>query len=153
MGSLSLTYNDWAYRQPSWYKRSELGTRVALFFSSATVAGAFSTFLILSALYPAYVAAGGLLASGIQKMDGVAGKPGWAWIFILEGIFTVLCAVASFWIVQDFPEDAKFLSEPERVWVTRRLQADAQYSAGGEKFRMTSVWRSLKDWKTYLAMG
>jgi hypothetical protein len=86
-------------------------------------------------------------------MDGVAGKPGWAWIFILEGIFTILCAVASFWIVQDFPEDAKFLSEPERVWVTRRLQADAQYSAGGEKFRMNSVWQSLKDWKTYLAMG
>lgn len=26
----------------SWYKRSEMGTRVAVFFSSATVAGAFS---------------------------------------------------------------------------------------------------------------
>jgi hypothetical protein len=56
---------------------------------------------------------GGLLASGIQNMHGVGGRPGWAWIFILEGLFTVLCAVASFWIVQDFPQDAKFLSEEE----------------------------------------
>lgn len=23
-------------------------------------------------------------------MDGIGGKPGWAWIFILEGLFTVL---------------------------------------------------------------
>jgi sugar phosphate permease len=46
-------------------------------------------------------------------MNGVAGKPGWAWIFILEGLFTVLCAVASFWMIQDFPEKAGFLSEGE----------------------------------------
>ncbi|EPQ60546.1 MFS general substrate transporter [Gloeophyllum trabeum ATCC 11539] len=120
-----------------WYKRSELGSRVAVFFSSATVAGAFS----------------GLLAAGIQNMHGVGGKPGWAWIFILEGLFTVLCAVASFWIIQDFPDTAKFLSEPERVWVVRRLQEDQQFSAGGEKFQLRYVWDSLKDVKTWLAMG
>ncbi|THG94934.1 hypothetical protein EW026_g6627 [Hermanssonia centrifuga] len=86
-----------------WYKRSELGTRVAVFFSSATVAGAFS----------------GLLAAAISNMDGVGGKPGWAWIFILEGIFTVLCAIASFWILADFPDSAKFLTETEhwKTWV------------------------------------
>lgn len=37
------------------------------FFSSATIAGAFS----------------GLLAAAIAKMNGIYGKPGWAWIFIL----------------------------------------------------------------------
>jgi hypothetical protein len=25
----------------------------------------------------------GLLAAGIENMDGIGGKPGWAWIFIL----------------------------------------------------------------------
>lgn len=49
-------------------------------------------------------------------MDGIGGKAGWAWIFILEGLFTVLCAIASFGILQDFPETAKFLSETERRW-------------------------------------
>lgn len=57
-----------------WYRRHECGFRMALFFSAATLAGAF----------------GGLLARGISEMDGVAGKPGWAWIFILEGIATLL---------------------------------------------------------------
>lgn len=84
-------------------------------------------------------------------MHGVGGKPGWAWIFILEGLFTVLCAVASFWIVQDFPDTAKFLSEPERVWVVRRLQEDQQFSAGGEKFRFKYIWDTLKDVKTWMA--
>ncbi|TFK88000.1 MFS general substrate transporter [Polyporus arcularius HHB13444] len=120
-----------------WYRRNELGSRVGVFFSSATIAGAFS----------------GLLAAAIAKMDGVGGKPGWAWIFILEGLFTVLCAVASFFILSDFPDTAKFLTETERVWVVRRLQADSKYSAGGESFKAKYVWQSLADWKTWLAMG
>ncbi|KAJ3558531.1 hypothetical protein NM688_g873 [Phlebia brevispora] len=120
-----------------WYKRSELGTRVAAFFTSATVAGAFS----------------GLLAAAISNMDGVGGKPGWSWIFILEGLFTVLCAVASFWILEDFPENAKFLNDAERSWVISRLQDDMKFSAGGEKFKIKYVWQSIKDWKTWVAMG
>lgn len=56
---------------------------------------------------------GGLLAAAISNMHGVGGKPGWAWIFILEGLFTILVGVASFWVVQDFPDTARFLSEEE----------------------------------------
>jgi MFS family permease len=59
---------------------------------------------------------GGLLAVAISNMNGVAGRPGWSWIFILEGLFTVLCAIASFWVIQDFPETAKFLTEAERPY-------------------------------------
>ncbi|KAH7912569.1 major facilitator superfamily domain-containing protein [Hygrophoropsis aurantiaca] len=120
-----------------WYKRSELGMRVAAFFTSATIAGAFS----------------GLLAAAISNMHGIGGKAGWSWIFILEGLFTILCAIASYWIIDDFPETAKFLTDAERVFVIRRLRADMQYSAGGEKFNMKYIWQSLRDWKTYLAMG
>lgn len=57
-----------------WYRRHECGFRMALFFSAATAAGAF----------------GGLLARGISEMDGVAGRDGWAWIFILEGLATLV---------------------------------------------------------------
>ena len=60
---------------------------------------------------------GGLLAAAIHNMDGIGGKPGWAWIFILEGLFTIICAVASFFILQDFPDTAKFLTETEREYV------------------------------------
>lgn len=83
-------------------------------------------------------------------MDGIGGKPGWAWIFILEGLITVLAGIASFWIIQDFPDTAKFLSEEERTVVIRRLQKDDQFSAAGEHLRMKYIWQSLLDWKTWL---
>ncbi|KAK0501593.1 MFS general substrate transporter [Armillaria luteobubalina] len=97
------------YYLSCWYKRSEFGVRAAVFFSAATVSGAF----------------GGLLAAAISNMEGVGGKPAWAWIFILEGLVTVITGVASFWIIQDFPDAAKFLSEKERT----------VYSANGEEFQ------------------
>ncbi|KAF8647935.1 hypothetical protein AX16_006467 [Volvariella volvacea WC 439] len=121
----------------SWYTKAELGSRVAVFFSAATLAGAFS----------------GLLAAAIATMDGIAGKPGWAWIFILEGIVTVVVAIASFWAIHDFPDTATFLSEEERVFIIRRLQEDSKFSAAGESFQMNYIWRSLYDPKTWFAMG
>ncbi|KAF8078748.1 MFS general substrate transporter, partial [Lyophyllum atratum] len=121
----------------SWYKRSEMGTRIAMFFSSATVAGAFS----------------GLLAAAIANLDGVGNRPGWAWIFIIEGLATVIVALFSYWIIQDFPDTAKFLTEEERVFVIRRLQDDMQFSAAGEKFNKKYIYKSLTDWKTWVAMG
>ncbi|KAJ6518935.1 MFS general substrate transporter [Mycena sanguinolenta] len=124
------------YYLSCWYKRSEFGIRAAIFFSAATVSGAF----------------GGLLAAAIANMDGVGGKPAWAWIFILEGLATVLAGAASFWIIQDFPDTAKFLTEAERTVVIRRLQSDDQFSAAGENLRWKYIWKSLLDWKTWVGM-
>jgi MFS family permease len=61
---------------------------------------------------------GGFLAAAIHNMNGIGGRPGWAWIFILEGLFTIIVACASPWVLQDFPESAKFLSEVERMCTT-----------------------------------
>lgn len=83
-------------------------------------------------------------------MDGVGGKPAWAWIFIIEGLVTVVAGAVSFWIIQDFPDNARFLTEAERTVVVRRLQSDAQFSAAGEKLKMRYIWRSLLDWQTWL---
>ncbi|KAF9076155.1 MFS general substrate transporter [Rhodocollybia butyracea] len=121
----------------SWYKRAELATKVAYFFSSATISGAFS----------------GLLSVAIHNMNDVGGLKSWRWIFILEGLLTVVVAGLSFWMIQDYPETAKFLSEEERVFVIRRLQDDVRLSAAGEKFKKKYIRQSLKDWKTWVAMG
>ena len=83
-------------------------------------------------------------------MTGIGGKPGWAWIFILEGLATVVAGFLSFWIIQDFPDSAKFLTDVERTVVIRRLQNDNQHSAGGEKLKMKYIRQSLSDWRTYL---
>ncbi|KAF1984605.1 MFS nicotinic acid transporter-like protein Tna1 [Aulographum hederae CBS 113979] len=121
------------YYLSCWYKRSEFGIRAAIFFSAAAVAGSF----------------GGLLAAAIALMDGIGGKHGWAWIFILEGLATVVAGVASYWMVYDFPDLATFLSDEDRSRVIRRLKEDQQSSAEHEEFKMSYFWASVKDWKTW----
>ncbi|KAI0091563.1 MFS general substrate transporter [Irpex rosettiformis] len=125
-----------AYYFSCWYKRSEFGLRLAFFQSATTVSGAF----------------GGLLAAAISNMDGVGGKPAWAWIFILEGLVTVLASIISFFVIQDFPDTAKFLTEEERTFVIRRLQEDDRFSAGGEELKMKYIFQSFRDWQTWVAM-
>jgi len=71
-----------------WYRRHECGFRMAIFFSAATLAGAF----------------GGLLARGISELHNLGGKPGWAWIFILEGAATILVAFIAKFFINDSPE-------------------------------------------------
>lgn len=125
-----------------WYCRHEIQLRQALFFSAASVAGAFS----------------GLLAFGISKMDGVGGYEGWRWIFILEGIVTVVVAVMAFFIVHDFPETASFLTEEERAFVVFRLkyQGQAQGKGGSrqvaqaEEFKWEYVWQAFRDWQIWV---
>ncbi|KAK0731008.1 major facilitator superfamily domain-containing protein [Lasiosphaeris hirsuta] len=124
------------YYLSCWYRRSEFGLRAAIFFSAAALSGSF----------------GGLLAAAIEMMDGIGGRPGWAWIFILEGLFTVLVGVASFWMVYDFPDEAKFLSDADRARVLRRLKLDQQSSAEHESFQMKYFWDAVKDWKMWLGM-
>ena len=122
------------YYLSCWYRRNEFGIRSAIFFSAAAVSGSF----------------GGLLAAAIGEMDGIGGKRGWSWIFIIEGLATVLIGVASFWMVFDFPDEATFLSDVDRQRVLRRLKADQQSSAEHEDFRVEYFWASVKDWKTWL---
>lgn len=73
-------------------------------------------------------------------------------IFILEGLATLLIGVASFWMVHDFPDEAKFLTDDERRRVLRKLASDKQGSSKHEDFQMSYLWQVLKDWKTYTGM-
>jgi nitrate/nitrite transporter NarK len=67
-----------------------------------------------------------------------------------QGLATVVVGLASYFLVHDFPDNAKFLSEDDRLRVLRRLAADQQASAHYEKFNMAFFWESVKDWKTYM---
>ncbi|OSC98925.1 MFS general substrate transporter [Trametes coccinea BRFM310] len=88
------------------YKRHELQQRVGIFYASASLSGAF----------------GGLLATAIIKMDGVGGLAGWRWIFILEGIATVMIALTSMVILPADITSAKFFTEEEREFALHRLR-------------------------------
>ncbi|KAI5463965.1 major facilitator superfamily domain-containing protein [Mariannaea sp. PMI_226] len=132
-----------AYYLTMWYCRHEIQFRQAMFFSAASVAGAFS----------------GLLAFAIAKMDGVGGLAGWRWIFILEGIVTVVVAVIAFFVLEDFPETSRFLNEEEKAFVVFRLKYQAQAGKIGSKqvqvaeadeFAWKYVWAAFKDWQIWV---
>ncbi|KAF2014647.1 MFS general substrate transporter [Aaosphaeria arxii CBS 175.79] len=128
-----------AYYITMWYCRHEAQFRQALFFSAASVAGAFS----------------GLLAFGIAKMDGIAGLEGWRYIFILEGILTVVVAVIAFFTLYDFPETAGFLTEEERAFVVFRLKYQGSQEHNGVRVAQddTFQWKYVKaaflDWQIW----
>lgn len=90
--------------------------RVSAFFSTASLSGAFS----------------GLLAYGIIRMEGIGGRPGWAWIFILEGSLTVLFGVVSFFILPRSPAHARFLDEREKAYVAAQLKEDGATGSSEE---------------------
>lgn len=117
-----------------WYCRHECGFRMAMFFSAATLAGAF----------------GGILARGIAEMSGVGGLAAWSWIFILEGLLSILVSFSAYWMVNDYPSTAKFLKDDERTEVQRRLRADSGHLS--EAFDMKYVWQAIGDWKIYIHM-
>lgn len=115
-----------------WYKSSEIGVRSSVFFSAAALAGSF----------------GGLLAAAIANMDGVAGMPGWSWIFIIEGLVTVVVGLFCWWMVFDWPDTASFLSPDDRIRVQRRLILDRQ-GRTAEDYDKRYIFAAMKDWKTY----
>lgn len=58
----------------------------------------------------------GLLATAIIKMEGVGGLAGWRWIFILEGIATILSSIIAALVLPAGIMSAKFLTEEERAF-------------------------------------
>ena len=84
-------------------------------------------------------------------MDGISGKPGWAWIFIIEGIATVFVGLFCWWMVFDWPDTATFLKPDERVRMQRRIILDRQGHTA-EDFDKRHIYAALTDWKTYLYM-
>ncbi|KAJ5930445.1 hypothetical protein N7466_005938, partial [Penicillium verhagenii] len=120
-----------------WYPRANAQFRLALIFASASMAGAFS----------------GLLAYLISMMDGVGGLEGWRWIFILEGILTVIVAAASYFFVWDEPATATFLTEAEKRVILDALncpQTETSPNAqlGSEQsFKWKHVTDAVFDWQ------
>lgn len=115
-------------------------TSAAVFFSAASLASAFS----------------GLLAAAIVNMDGVAGLGGWRWIFILEGIVTVVVGATLYWILPDSPQTASWLEPWEQQYLINRLAQDSGTKGGrvqtAEKFQWRYIIAALTDWKIWLAV-
>lgn len=115
----------------------DLATRISYFYCASALSGAFS----------------GLLAAAIAQMDGVAGYEGWRWIFLLEGIATVVLGAACFFLLIDTPALSTRWLEPEEI---QYLELSMFIKQGG-KFReeeSSFKWRDLRivltNWRVYV---
>ncbi|KAJ7646874.1 MFS general substrate transporter [Roridomyces roridus] len=119
-----------------WYPRHMLQWRIGLFFGAASLAGAF----------------GGAIAFGISFMSGTRGLLGWSWIFILEGIATVLVGILAYFVLVDFPTTATFLTPEERTFVIWTKKYDNSSVGEEEHFEMRHIWEALADWQVWVHM-
>lgn len=58
-------------------------------------------------------------------MDGVGGLAGWRWIFILEGLVTILLSIMATFILPGSISSAKFLTEEEREFARKTIPLSA----------------------------
>lgn len=113
-----------------WYRQEEAQMRFTIYYSSTILSGAF----------------GGLLATAIANMNGVRGLSNWRWVFILEGILTILVGIASFFLVTDFPWEATWLSIEERELVLARTQTSQVHTVSVQRRDIVSFFRDAKNW-------
>lgn len=66
--------------------------------------------------------------SKFTYMNGLGGLRGWSWIFIMEGLLTLVVGVWGYFFLVGFPDATKpsgsFLSQRELSWVLERVNAD-----------------------------
>ncbi|KAF2194415.1 pantothenate transporter liz1 [Zopfia rhizophila CBS 207.26] len=122
----------------SWYTRKELGFRTAVLYSGSLVSGAF----------------GGLVTAGItSNLDYAKGLRAWRWVFIIEGVITVVIAFAAFAILPNFPRTTPWLSEEERQLAVYRLQEDIgedDWTGSASQSFFHGLKLALLDLKTWI---
>ncbi|KAG6914956.1 hypothetical protein DXG01_014255 [Tephrocybe rancida] len=72
-------------------------------------------------------------------MDGVGGKPGWAWLFFLEGIVSVLFGVLSFFVLPRSVDEASFLTSSEKEEILAQLRREGTLNNEADVFS----WREV----------
>lgn len=119
----------------SWYRSDEMGKPIMWMFGWQNCAGIF----------------GSLIAYGISHMNGLAGLSAWRWVYLLEGLATILIGVVVWFVLPDYPKSRtsnKWLSPREQEYLEARLSENAPRT-DEHAFSMQEVLISLKDPRTY----
>lgn len=93
-----------------FYKPSELQLRQAIYFSGASLAGAF----------------GALLSAAISPLHAAGLQP-WSYLFIFEGIFTVVFGLACLYLLPNGPSKLKGLSSLETAIAVDRVSRASRH--------------------------
>ena len=116
----------------AWYRQFECASRIYLFYMSSVIAAAFGPIL-------AYALS--LISVGNGRFSS-----GWRWIFLIEGLITVVAGLVSPFFLVDFPEKAKWLTPRQKHIAAARLMPDQQ----AQEYVHPTIMEGLKmlwDWK------
>ncbi|PPJ59606.1 hypothetical protein CBER1_01195 [Cercospora berteroae] len=120
----------------AWYRRSETQTRFA-FLQTGQVT---------------ILATGSIVNWGLNHLDGEGGLAGWQYMFIVQGLITVLIGIVSYFWMVDFPEYAHktwyFLKEEEQEIAVSRIRSDRN-DVEADPFTWGKVLVHAKDIKIY----
>ncbi|EFQ34342.1 major facilitator superfamily transporter [Colletotrichum graminicola M1.001] len=122
------------------YTRGELALRIGIFYTAASLSGAF----------------GGLLARGLSAIGPAGGLEGWRWVFIIEGLITVACGMIAAIGLPNNLVTADILTPEEREWAVLRLRTnvDGRFNSANEreeKFRWSEVGRGVFNVQVWLS--
>lgn len=90
----------------------------------ARVTGLFMACIPLSA------AIGAPISTSLLYLDGLLGYKGWQWMFMLEGLPSIILGVVTFYYLTGSPGEAKWLQPRERSWLEGRLRAESERKSG-----------------------
>ncbi|KZF20374.1 pantothenate transporter [Xylona heveae TC161] len=118
----------------SWYKKSELGRRNALFWMANPIATMFG---------------GYLQAAAYKNLDDRHGLQGWRWLFVICSIITIPIALLGFFVFPDIPErtNTRWLTDAEKDLARTRLEGNGFKASRG--INRTLLKRVFRRWETY----
>ena len=115
-----------------FYNKKSVPLRNAYFYGTSAIAGAL----------------GGLVAYGIGELDGAGGWRGWRWIFVINGIPTVLTALVVPLALPNSPETASFLTKEDRRNLVLLREHEVGQTKAAQLLHKEDVKAGAKDWKT-----
>jgi len=115
-----------------WFPASRRARMTALFLTAVAISNVIGSPI-----------SGGIM----QYMDGLNGWHGWRWLFLMEGIPSVLLGFLVLALLDNGPKQAKWLKAEERDLVIARLQADESSKQNyGQKHHFLDAFRDLRVW-------
>jgi MFS family permease len=118
-----------------FYPRYDLAFRIALFYGSYAIAGAF----------------GGVIAYGCFNIHG--SLYGWQYLFIIEGTCSIAIALATpFWLAKS-PGTAWYLKPSQQTFAENRMIIDSINNKDGTyKLTRRDIIEAIKDWKLWFVL-
>ncbi len=96
---------------------------------------------------PIAVAIGSPVSTALLSLDGWFGLRGWQVMYLFEGLPTVAIGVLVLFVLTDKPEQASFLTRPEKDWVSAAL---ARERKAKESKQTLNLWQAMIDRRVLL---